>query len=39
MKEKWLKIGLSVLKYALAAVFGGLGLSAVEGCAPTMWVL
>ena len=37
MKQKWLKIGLSVVKYALAAVLGGLGLSAVEGCAPTVW--
>lgn len=38
MKEKWLKIGLSVLKYAVAAVLGGLGVS-LTGCAPTMWVL
>ncbi len=31
-KKKWFGIVLSIVKYAAAAVFGGLGFGAISGC-------
>lgn len=38
MQTKWLNVIKDILKYALGAVLGAVGVS-VGGCAPTMWVI
>lgn len=31
-KKKWTRIAFDIVKYAAAAVLGGLGISAIDGC-------